>query len=1493
MPAKRLFAFLALCVLCLLPAHAEPATERSRTISLSSGEIDITAGERDVPVGLKALAGAGNDYVLVKFPGPVSAEQIRALEQRVEKVYTYLPHDTFLVRLPFEKQHRTGDAELGASWSGLYHPAYKIAPGIREVAAKPGLAKAGLGDEAGRPWIVMLRIYPDADLDAVVAKLEGLTTGKVVAAENGKRFSRVRLLMDGGELTKAHQDLARIAEVFWVGLEPRRVLLNDTTVWVGQSGVSGGQQTPVFDQGIFGEGQIVGVLDTGIDADMCYFRDGTLGLPPQNPCDGGTLVDLNQRKVIGVDFLWGNECSGGIGNNEWDTQDHGSHVAGTVAGDDLANPLTHDAGDGMAPGAKLVIQDCGFQTDNCADCPGIGNCPIIDLNPVFQQAYNQGARIHTNSWGDDENNPVQGLYSAGSEDADEFMWNNRDFLLVFAAGNSGPGSTTVGSPSTGKNVVAVGATLRAGSAESMASFSSCGPTDDGRIKPDITMPGSGIISANSDNNVSSNNCNTKSSSGTSMAAPGAAGNLALIRQYFVDGWYPTGAANGADAFTPSGALLKATLVNSGRNMTGTAAIPGGCQGWGRVLLDDTLHFAGEGRSLFVEDDATGFSQGSTGEDRTFVLNVASSSEPFKVTLTWTDFPSTPAASPHINNDLDLIVTGPGGTRLGNVFSAGASTTGGSADRLNSLEQVLIASPTAGSYTVTVRSFNVPNGPQAFALVASGDLAASCGVDADCDDGLFCNGAETCSAGSCQAGAAPCSGSQSCDEAADACVDVTCLHDVDFESGAGGWSQGADSCSTGSFVVGVPDATAWQVGGGNPGSAFYTQPNAGGIGTDDVDSGTCEALSPTVNANGQAEVSISLDYFHGQRDAGDDAGDGFSVEVLNNGVVVQTLVSIGDVTSNAAWTQAATTVANPGNIQLRVRATDAAAGGDIVEGGVDNVQICFAATNNCQVDTDCDNGLFCDGAETCNTGTGQCEAGTPVACGDAVSCTVDSCNESTDSCDNVATNSLCDNGLFCDGAETCHATLGCQAGAAPNCDDGVTCTVDSCNEGSDSCDNLATDSLCDNGLFCDGAETCNSALGCQVGSDPCGGGTCDEVGDQCFECSVDADCDDGAFCNGAETCSAGSCQAGSDPCPGQSCDEGGDICVVGGACSHNADFSAGAGGWTQGADTCSTGSFIVGTPDVTAWQVGSGNPGQAFFTANNAGGIGGDDVDGGTCEALSPVVDCDGQTAAEITLDYFHGQRDAADDAGDGFTIEVLNNGVVVDTVVSIGDVTNTAAWTSVSSVVTNPGDIQVRVRATDAGAGGDIVEAGLDNVVIAPTTPPPPCSVEEDFSAGIGSWATSGTCSTGTFVAAPPTQQTSTVVTQVGGDHTTGTGNALFTATNTAAGTDDVDGGNCIVTSPIFSVTDVSDLEVWYFHGQRDAGDDPGDFFLVEISTDGGSTYSNLVSIGDVQSVANWTQAATTVAAGSNVRLRVQTADGAAGGDIVEGGIDDLTICPQ
>ncbi len=776
MKIKRSAAALGCLVLLYgFVASAEsgpPAPERS-TIALASRVIDAGKAVAAIPEGLDVAASpGGEELVLVKFPGPVTAANLAALERRAERVYAYLPDDAFLIRIPSGRRHLLSDPELGLAWKGPYHPAYKISPALAAVEAAGDKVGSGAGKHS-----VLVHVFPDRHVDGVVAAIELIGQGEVVAATAKSRFSRVRLLMTRAQIVAARERLARLAAVFWLELEPRRVLLNDTTAWVAQSGTDGGRRTPVHDRGIRGQQQVVAVLDTGIDPDMCYFHDAGRGLPPQNACNGGVAVDNNQRKVVAVDFLDPGECAGGISAGEWDNHDHGTHVAGTLAGDDPAHPRVRDPGDGLAPGAKLVIQDGGFGIDDCADLPGLG-CPVVDLQPIFLQAYRQGARIHSNSWGDDENNPTGGLYSAGSEDADEFTWDHEDFLLVFAAGNSGPGAETVASPATAKNVVAAGATQRATGAEQMASFSSCGPTADGRIKPDVTMPGANIVSADADNDTDSFNCGVRSASGTSMATPGVAGSLALIRQYFTAGWYPTGTARNADRMTPSAALMKATLMSSGHDMTGAAAIPGVCQGWGRVLLDDALYFSGQARQLFAEDDVAGFPRGSTGE-RSFDFLV-DRGVPLKATLVWTDSPSTPAAGRHLVNDLDLVVSGSGGTYLGNVFAGGASTAGGSADRRNNVEQVLLPNPAAGAYTVTVRAFNVPRGPQPFALVVTAALS-ECDADADCDDGVFCNGAETCVDGGCQAGSDPCPG-QVCDEDPQICTD--CLVDADCDDGVG-------------------------------------------------------------------------------------------------------------------------------------------------------------------------------------------------------------------------------------------------------------------------------------------------------------------------------------------------------------------------------------------------------------------------------------------------------------------------------------------------------------------------------------------------------------------------------------------------------------------------------------------------------------------------------------------------------------------------------------
>ncbi|MBW2989423.1 hypothetical protein KY358_03835 [Candidatus Woesearchaeota archaeon] len=236
-----------------------------------------------------------------------------------------------------------------------------------------------------------------------------------------------------------------------------------------------------------------------------------------------------------------------------------------------------------------------------------------------------------------------------------------------------------------------------------------------------------------------------------------------------------------------------------------------------------------------------------------------------------------------------------------------------------------------------------------------------------------------------------------------------------------------------------------------------------------------------------------------------------------------------------------------------------------------------AYSGCQNDLECDDGVYCNGAEICNIVSHECEAGTPADCNDDVDCTYDSCNEATDSCDNTADDAYCDDNLWCNGIETCDAINDCQAGTAPVLDDGVSCTVDQCDEANDEITHTPDDSLCLDGLWCNGIETCDSINDCQAGTPAdcnddvdCTDDSCNEATDSCDNTADDAYCDDNLWCNGIETCdSINDCQAGTAPvlddgisCTVDQCDEAND------EITHTPDDSLCLDGlWCNGIETC--------------------------------------------------------------------------------------------------------------------------------------------------------------------------------------------------------------------------------------------------------------------------------------------------------------------------------------
>ena len=657
--------------------------EYMKSVGLLQGSFDPLRSMPHIPERYAADQAyyAKNNYYLVQMRGPVK-DLWRSEISSYGRIMAYYPHSTYLV-----KADQTALARIHflpyVRWVGIYEPYYKLEPALLE--------------EKGRIRVV-IEVFKGEEISGLITYLKshgGLIEDISITAYH----SRVIAHVDDGSLS----GVAMIPEVKWIQGYHDGEFYNGQAQWVIQSGQSG--KRPIWDHGLYGENQTVGYGDTGLDYDHSFFRD------PSNPTPGP-----NHRKVIGYKH-WASDDGDGFG--------HGTHVAGSIAGND--KPVGGSSPNiGEAPEAKLFVDDVSNDGSDWA-APS-------DLNTFFIESYNAGARLHSNSWG----YPREHTYTDAASDTDEFMWNHKDMLIVIAAGNErAAGQNSLRSPGLAKNVVTVGATANGASANDMASFSSVGPTNpDGRLKPTVCAPGVELMSAESDKNLGTNNSGEVAMSGTSMATPTTAGGIALIRQYFTEGWYPTGKKNPSDGFIPSAALLKATVMAGAVEITGSGSdynnegvYPNNSQGWGRVNLDNSLYFDGDLSKLVIFEEKAGI---STGETRQYSIGVLSDKAPFKIILVWTDYFGQPNANPAIVNNLDMEVQSPDSkTYLGNNFQGknpGHSVPGGNADTKNVEEGVILPDGShglvTGVYQVTIKGTNVPQGPQPFALVAVGDVGFS-------------------------------------------------------------------------------------------------------------------------------------------------------------------------------------------------------------------------------------------------------------------------------------------------------------------------------------------------------------------------------------------------------------------------------------------------------------------------------------------------------------------------------------------------------------------------------------------------------------------------------------------------------------------------------------------------------------------------------------------------------------------------------------------------
>lgn len=624
-------------------------------------------------------SGELSEYV-VQFDGPILPEWRASLERAGAVIKDYIP---------FYAYHVAATPEALAAirklpevrFTMLWHYWFNLAGALREVLRQ--------GCPAGELGVSVL-LKDAVDRDAMMKKLEGASLDVRMLGDTGSVLpSRVlNFSLGGSSLPVVLAELARDPRVEYV--EPYRGRVLNLNIARGVCTGNDRSMTPLYDYGLTGAGQVVQIQDTGIDCDHDAFRDDNYASIADGidfKWDGA--VNMDHRKIVRYSAASG------------DMDGHGTADAAIIAGNDLDDPKYR----GIAYDAKLAFTGMAVDAE------------------YFDQGLGADARICSSSWGD-EAPPDSPSYDSSCRIIDQYVWDNKKFLMLFSAGNSDGKLNTTAAAKSEVTVTACGTGEDSpGLSGNQDMWSACGdgPTLDGRLGVTLAAPGSRILAPDTDASGDTDNTNLAAWSGTSQACAAAAGTAALIRQYFEDGWYPTGNKIPSDSISPSAALVRAMLIASAVDFFGGGGVtnhaPDSIQGWGRVYAGNALHFFNDSTALKVVDRADGL---STGETETVEFEVPHDVSELRFVLVWSDFPAAPGADPALVNNLDLEVTTPTSKVFkGNVFDSGWSAPGGSSDALETEEMVKLPEPVPGTYSVKIVARNVPQASQDYALVMLG------------------------------------------------------------------------------------------------------------------------------------------------------------------------------------------------------------------------------------------------------------------------------------------------------------------------------------------------------------------------------------------------------------------------------------------------------------------------------------------------------------------------------------------------------------------------------------------------------------------------------------------------------------------------------------------------------------------------------------------------------------------------------------------------------
>jgi hypothetical protein len=672
--AVRTLALLSLLVGVTAAATGGEIQWRSAPSESPASAAPVTA-HLSASETLAALAARpALSRAVLHFSAPVDARQRGALEDAGITLLSYLGNNAFFATLHADRLDIAAVERIGnVRAAEAIDPVAKLDPVLAE-GETPGWAVVNPGEAA--PIIgAYVMFHRDVDLDQEAPPVMGLYGAAVRDV-----LETVNALVVELPLTVVH-DLATEDEVQWIEPAlPRLSTTNNSNRARVQADVVQG-----IPYGLDGSGVTVLVYDGGTARSSHLDFSGRLTVH-----DGSGMAS------------------------------HATHVSATIGGDGSASSGTYK---GMAPG--VTILSYGFEYDGSGTFlytnPG-------DIESDYGAAIAMGADISNNSIGSNtESNgfacSYQGNYGLTSSVIDAIVRGSvsggEPFRIVWSAGNERQGDRcdvegygdyySSAPPAGAKNHLCIGA-LNSND-DSMTSFSSWGPMDDGRLRPDFCAPG---CQSDGDGGVTSAFATSDTAygvyCGTSMSSPTTCGIAALLLQDY--------RAQFPGDPDPRNSTLKVLFAHNAVDLGNTG--PDYQYGYGSLRIKDTIDFMRTGN--FFEDE---ISQGGSVE---FVVHVDVGDPVLKATLAWDDYPGTPNVNPTLVNDLDLRVYDPEDNpyypwTLNPLNPSGAAVQT-QEDHLNNIEQVVVNSPQPGTWRIEIIGYDVPEGPQPFSLCAGPNLVPS-------------------------------------------------------------------------------------------------------------------------------------------------------------------------------------------------------------------------------------------------------------------------------------------------------------------------------------------------------------------------------------------------------------------------------------------------------------------------------------------------------------------------------------------------------------------------------------------------------------------------------------------------------------------------------------------------------------------------------------------------------------------------------------------------